>query len=377
MFLSTATMRLRTVVLLLLCALALIACGGRRVVVERTPDRAGDGVAATDVHEAFVTALDAAANIDSIALWLSPDNITWLIATAKDSAELVVFDADTGAELRRVGGHGNALGRFERPNGIAVFGDTLFVAERGNGRVQVLALPDFEPLGSFGEGELVMPYGLWVRETAPLELEVFVTDSYQSADGSPPPLEQLNRRVKIFRVNFGDPFGGEGAIDARLEREFGSTEPAGAVRWIESIVGDEFNDRLLIPEEFIAQTPGALRVYSVGGTFTGTNVGEGLFGGQPEGLALYACADGSGYWIAADQQTEANRFHVFGRSRLDYLGSFSGTQVRFTDGVALNAVASERFPAGAFYAVHQDSGVAAFDWRDIAAALNLRERCPD
>lgn len=362
---------------LLLGSLLLTACGGRRVVVEREPERAGDGLATTVVTEAFVTALDPVANIDSIALWLSPDNDTWLIATAKDSAQLIVFDADTGSELRRVGGPGKALGQFARPNGIAVFGDTLFVAERDNGRVQVLALPEFEPLGSFGEGQVVTPYGLWVHETAPLELEVFVTDSYQNGDGSPPPLDQLNRRVKIFRVSLGDFFGDTAAIDARLERMFGSTDPAGAVRWIESIVGDEFNDRLLIPEEYIETAPGALRVYSMRGEFSGENIGEGLFGGQPEGIALYACADGSGYWIAADQQTDANRFHVFGRDRLDYLGSFSGDLVRFTDGVALNAIASERFPAGAFYAVHADSGVAAFDWRDIATALNLRERCPD
>lgn len=368
---------LRFFLLLALGSLLLSACGGRRVVVEREPDRAGDGVAATTVREAFVSALDPVANIDSIALWLSPDNETWLIATAKDGAELVVFDADTGLERRRVGGPGKELGQFARPNGIAVFGDTLFVAERDNGRVQVLALPDFEPLGSFGEGKLVTPYGLWVHETAPLELEVFVTDSYQNGDGSPPPLDKLNRRVKIFRVSLGDFFGETAAIDARLERSFGSTEAAGAVRWIESIVGDELNDRLLIPEEYIATSPGALRVYSMRGEFSGRNVGEGLFGGQPEGLALYACADGSGYWIAADQQTDDNRFHVFDRERLDYLGTFSGDEVRFTDGVVLNAIASERFPAGAFYAVHADSGVAAFDWRDIATALNLRERCPD
>jgi 3-phytase len=359
-----------------LLVLALAACVGRRVVVERTPDKSGDGVASTEVREAFVSALDHVANIDSLAVWLNPDGMAWLIATAKDTAQLVVFDAETGVELQRIGRAGKALGEFARPNGIAIFGDTLFVAERDNGRVQVLGLPDFESLGSFGEGDLVTPYGLWVRETAPLELEVYVTDSYQSANGAPPPLELLNRRVKTFRVLLDD-FAEEANLDARLTGTFGATDPAGAVRWIESIAGDETNNRLLIPEEYIADAPGALRLYDLDGEFLGRNIGEGLFGGQPEGLALYACADGSGYWIAADQQEHGNRFHVFERDRLDYLGTFGGAEVRFTDGVALNATPSERFPAGAFYAVHADSGVAAFDWRDIASALNLRERCPD
>ena len=362
---------------LVLVLASLVACGGRRVVVERTPDPVGDGLASTEVHEAFVTTLDSVANIDSIATWLSPDGNTWLIATAKDSAQLIVFDADSGDELRRVGGPGKALGQFSRPNGIAVFGDLMFVAERDNGRVQMLALPELESLGSFGEGDLITPYGLWVRETAPLELEVFVTDSYQTPGGSPPPLEQLDRRVKIFRVRLDDTPDGEPHIDARLVTAFGSTDPAGAILWIESIVGDPYYDRLLIPEEYIEQAPGALRLYNLAGQFSQHSVGNGLFGGQPEGLALYACADGSGYWIAADQQLEANRFHVFERERLGYLGSFNGAAVRFTDGVTLNAIPSERFPAGAFYAVHHDSGVAAFDWRDIARALNLREHCPD
>jgi 3-phytase len=31
------------------------------------------------------------------------------------------------------------------------------------------------------------------------------------------------------------------------------------------------------------------------------------------------------------------------------------------------------FPAGAFFAVHDDQAVAAFDWRDIASELGLTD----
>ena len=68
-----------------------------------------------------------------------------------------------------------------------MFGDLVFVVERDNHRVQVMELPDFVPLATFGEAELLKPYGLWLRELAPLELEVLVTDSYQTADNSVPP----------------------------------------------------------------------------------------------------------------------------------------------------------------------------------------------
>ena len=72
-----------------------------------------------------------------------------LIASAKSTHRLVVFDADSGERLREVGSEGAALGQFDRPNGVAVFGDMLFVVERDTHRVQVLSLPSFKPVGSY------------------------------------------------------------------------------------------------------------------------------------------------------------------------------------------------------------------------------------
>ena len=43
--------------------------------------------------------------------------------------------------------------------------------------------------------------------------------------------------------------------------------------------------------------------------------------------------------------------------------------------VWLHDVASERFPDGVLYAVHDDQGVVALDWRGIAEALEL-PACP-
>jgi 3-phytase len=37
--------------------------------------------------------------------------------------------------------------------------------------------------------------------------------------------------------------------------------------------------------------------------------------------------------------------------------------------------ASPAFPAGAFYAVHDDQAVSAFDWGEIAQGLSLRRSC--
>ena len=52
-----------------------------------------------------------------------------------------------------------------------------------------------------------------------------------------------------------------------------------------------------------------------------------------------------------------------------------GEATGLTDGVWLDERGDARFPQGAFYASHLDQGVAAFDWRDIATALEL-PACP-
>ena len=63
------------------------------------------------------------------------------------------------------------------------------------------------------------------------------------------------------------------------------------------------------------------------------------------------------------------------RADLAQVGSFHGARVARTDGIALHAAATARFPAGAFYAVHNDLAVAAFDLRDLVQALRLDPAC--
>jgi hypothetical protein len=90
------------------------------------------------------------------------------------------------------------------PNGIAVQGDYLFVVERDNHRVQLLSLPDFKTIGTFGEKELRSPYGIWLTEKEPGELDVYITDSfmYGKKFDVVPPFDELNQRVRRYRVVF-------------------------------------------------------------------------------------------------------------------------------------------------------------------------------
>jgi 3-phytase len=372
------TSRLTTFALVLtLCACATTAPSPPRNGHEPEPDEktaevdpllSQAGVPHKVVAEAFITAATPADNIDSPASWRSADGKRWLIATGKATDKLVVYDGDSGKSVHSVGGPGTALGQMQRPNGIAVIDSYALVVERDNHRVQMFQLPDLKPLLVFGGDDLRQPYGLWVRAQKD-SYEVIVSDNYMSPQNEdlPPPLAQLGERFKRYQLRRVP-----GGWQARLMGVFGDTGEAGAIRIAESVFGDVGNDRLLVAEEDVAIGT-RIREYGLDGQYRGRDIGAGLFKAQAEGMALARCADGSGYWIATDQFKDRSLFHVFDRDTLEHVGAFAGGRTANTDGVWLDQSASSRFPQGVFYAVDDDQAVAAFDWRDIARALSLRD----
>ena len=352
-------------------AVLLSACG----TPQREPAPPLPTMAAPEVRtiaESYISAETPAEELDSLASWTAADGRVWLIASAKSSHRLVVFDAESGAQLRTVGEEGTAPGQFDRPNGVAVFGDHLFVVERDNHRVQVLRLPQFTPAGSFGEAQLRSPYGIWLTETEPGELEAYVTDSFMYGPRFDvvPPLSELDKRVRRFRVQFDQ----DGRLRASDGGAFGDTSERAALRMVESIAGDPANDRLLIADEDRRHVS-TLREYSFSGRYTGRSLPQDSFGAEAEGVALWTCPDGGGYWIAVDQLSPQTVFHLFDRVTLAPRGSFRGRTTAHTDGVALHATATARFPGGALFAVHDDKAVSAFDLRDLVRTLGLSPDC--
>ena len=324
------------------------------------------------VAEAYASADIPAEELDSLATWVTEDGNTWLIATGKSSHRLLVLDAATGAQLRTFGTQGDAPGEFNRPNGLAVSGDHLFVVERDNHRVQVFSLPGLTALGSFGERELRSPYGLWLHETEPGELEAYVTDSFQYGEKFDvlPPSHELDQRVRRYRISFDQ----HGRVLSSYGGSFGDTSDAAGLRMVESIAGDPAHDRLLIADED-RRHESTLREYTFSGRYTGRSLPQDSFGAEAEGVALWSCPDGNGYWIAVDQLSPRTIFHLFDRITLAPRGSFRGEVTAHTDGVALHAAASGRFPGGALFAVHGDKAVTAFDLRDVVDGLGLAQAC--
>lgn len=323
------------------------------------------------IKESWFSQRNEADNIDSPAVWHGPNGEHWCFATAKKTDVVVILDAINGNELRRLGSSGTAAGQLERPNGVWVVDDLLFVVERDNKRVQVFALPSLESLLIFGQPELVKPYGIYIHQPVPSTYQVYVTDNYELVEDQVPPDAELGRRVYRYQVTR------QGAgLSAAKELQFGATSGPGVLRIVESINGDTKYDRLLIAEEEEDASLGGLqvKVYTLDGQYTGTNFGSGLFHSQVEGIALDARPDGSGYWIVTDQSHEANTFHFFDRKSLRHRGAFRAEITSNTDGIWLDTTPLPDFgyPRGIFYAVHNDGNVAGIDYATILRKLGLQ-----
>ena len=158
-----------------------------------------DQLAPVVISERYFTPRDTVDNVDSPAVWHSDDGNHWLLATAKETDVILVFDASSGELIDRVGGSGIAPGMLERPNGIAVIDSMALVVERDNARLQVFSLPAFTSLGFIGEMELIRPYGLAVYQDSAGTYVLYVTDNYETADEQVPPDEELGQRVKKYR----------------------------------------------------------------------------------------------------------------------------------------------------------------------------------
>ena len=346
--------------------LLLAGCAGQASMLtmhEASDQDAATPIAAVEVTERWLTQRNEQDNVDSVAVWTDGVDRHWLLATAKESDILIIYDAATGERLGQAGGTGNASGELLRPNGIMVLGNMAWIVERDNHRLQVLSLPDFEPLGIFGQDLLSKPYGLWIHKVAE-GYRVFITDSYETADEQVPPDAELDRRLHRFDINAQD-----GLLSLVSHQVLGPVEGKGRLLKVESLWGDPDNDRLLVADEH--ETHLNVKLFDIEGGYTGQTLLDGDLFYEPEGIALERCQDGSGYWIVTDQDMDDNRFLILQRQSMEVLAAFTGIETRNTDGVWLHPKPLPGFPGGVFYAVHDDGNVAAFDWAEVQATLNL------
>ncbi|MBX2820403.1 MAG: phytase [Rhodothermaceae bacterium] len=320
------------------------------------------------IEEAYFTTRDTTDNVDSPAIWHGPEGQNWLIATAKETDLFLIYEAETGYLRATVGGGGSLQGQLDRPNGVVVFDDMVAVVERDNARVQVFMLPGFESVGTMGEDELRLPYGLTVYPIDSMSYMMYVTDNYETEDEQVPADSLLDKRVHQYAFAIKD-----SVLSFEYVKAFGETEGPGVLRVVESLWVDASNNRLLIAEELEGDSQ--LKGYTLDGAFSGDIVDASFFPNQAEGITLFECENGSGYWITTDQADEMSTFHLFDRTTLEHVGSFRGSETKNTDGIALTQVGFGDFDRGAFFAVHDDGNVAAFDWGKVMDAVGVSGYC--
>lgn len=316
------------------------------------------------IEETYFTERDERDNVDSPAIWHGPEGQHWLLATAKETDAILAYDATDGSFIKRYGQTGRGTGQFKRPNGVVVIDDVIMVVERDNHRMQVVGLPGFNTLGMIGEKELKRLCGLTVYKTAANGYTVFVTDNYNPALEGYPPEEELDERVHKFRFSMdGD------SLKSEHIKAFGDISGDGVLHKVESLFVDPSNNRLLIADEAYNQR--SIKAYDLKGNFTGERIIPNThIGSEPEGIALYGCADGSGYRVITDQhETGENKYVVYDRQTLDYIDAFKGAKTRNTDGIVLTQQPFGDFNEDAFFPVHNDGNVAALPWSAIADSL--------
>jgi 3-phytase len=324
----------------------------------------------TIVPERWLSPWDTTSNLDSPAFWQGEEG-AWVVSTAKGTHDLWVHDARNGTLLERVGRQGSARGEFDYPNGIAILDALLLVVERDNHRVQLLTLPGFQSLGWFGTEELIRPYGIALFSGPDGVISIYITDDYGNEEDLPEgaePTGDFTRRVKRFDLRLSTT---NGEPEATYRGAFGEADGPGALLVVESIQVDEEAGLLLVADEHNLE----LELYDLGGAYLGRTVGGGLFrAGDPEGIMLYRCGV-DGYWVLTDQGDTRSVFHVLDRRSFQLLGSFAGETTANTDGIWLTQEHVPGLGNGALLALHDDGGLGAFAWEDIAGALGLQAGC--
>lgn len=360
-------------IIILAALLALGSCGKNP---EQVPEKETKLVADSSNSDKYPLLVEAALshwndsdNVDSPALWMTPDGDTWIIATTKSTHQLIIYD-ENGETLDRQCKPGSGKNELMRPNGIWVLDNYCFVVERDNHRVQIFELPGFTHRGFIGEDKLTKPYGMAAYRDDSGNIQIYITDAYEIVEDEIPADSLLGKRVLHYELSNQNTENADWVFDNKFIRYIGATEGEGTIKIPESIYADPTTNTLMIAEEYEPIT--SVLVYSLDeGKYVKT-LGSGLFRYQSEGIALYDCGEGKGYWFFTDQDEGDNTFHIYDRETHDYITSFKSETTQNTDGVWLAQVEPDGYPMGIFIPVHDDGGIGIFSIEKLFEELKLK-----
>lgn len=318
----------------------------------------------TEIKSKFISKWDQENNIDSPAFWQNPNGKNQLIVTSQGLNCLVIYDAENGEEIRKIGSKGTGPLEFDKPRGISIWQDLLFVVEANNSRIQVLRLPDFEFVTFIGDETIFERcVGLSILEKED-HLLIYTTDNYYSPFNQIPSLEELNKRVKVFEFSkYTD------SPSFKLVNIFGDTTLEGAILDAESIKVDPENEVVLIANEMKINAD--IKVYDLEGNYMGISFGGGIIKHENEDIGIFDCGNGKGFIVVPDEDQYENAFHIFDRKTYKHLGSFITPDLYNTDAIEIYEGDIGTIRGGVLFALYDDGGLGAYSWQEIADSLSL------
>lgn len=286
----------------------------------------------------------AGSNVDSIAFWEAPD--------PRDTLMFVTGKSNDMVEVWRYPFENNELAPIAFPanvNGVAVDQETdlLYVSDR---IVSIFALPGLRPRGDFGQGIIgIGENNLDILKQSNGQTVIYVSDDHN-----------------VHR------------FDAATWSHLGSFAPP--VSSIETVLADDFYQRILVPEEQGPQgNPGVYAYAPDGALFeiNGTNRfgNDGEFEADEEGCLLYTFPSsgegdfGTGFIVVSDQKSDQTDFEFFDRRTWAHLGTLRIDGVSNTDGIASTQRAMPGYPLGVFAAINNDTTTVIVGWDAILAAI--------
>lgn len=233
-------------------------------------------------------------NLDSITHWNND-----ILITSKDTHSILCYDKDTGKFKYNIGEKGFNYDKFNRPNGITILGDYLFVIERYNKRCQVFDMKQKKSIAFFGFKKLENPYGITglIYEN---QYIIFITDN------------ELDVILKFnLKINNNE-------IQKIKSSVF--IELPGAS--LESILVDDKNQRLLVANE----NKKKIKIFDYDGILI--NEITNIFEGDPGGIAMT-----NDNYIFTDQTDNKTYLHIYDKQNIKYQYSYNNSLLSNTDSI--------------------------------------------
>jgi 3-phytase len=232
-------------------------------------------------------------NIDSIAVWNNK-----VFVTAKSTHMIHIYNKENPDIIKKFGSFGSNPNQLNRPNGIFVKDDYLFVVERDNKRLQIFNLPSLKSVKIITG--FTKPYGIWVEKVNSI-YQVYITDDGNKA---------------IYKVILDEKLQTSKTI---LFHKFNYSIK------LESILVDSMYKHVILSDE----KKHRIIILNMDGQFKKI-IASDIFKGEPEGIALY-----KDHYIFTDQGKKYNYYHFITRNDHTYTKSLVIPTVTNTDGICV------------------------------------------